>query len=123
MMYEDAHAEWSHRDNILDPHHTHVSIGIAYDDYYFAFAQNFENIYLELDDKIEESRGYIEMSGSILEGNEIYDIEVYYDEPPTVDAYEEYKEQEWYNYGDFIAAVIESLLHRVITTSSPRIIP
>ncbi len=30
MMYNDAASDWGHRDNIIDPHHTHVSLGIAH---------------------------------------------------------------------------------------------
>lgn len=44
MMYKDAECcNDGHRDNILDPRHTHVSIGIVYDKYYLAFVENFEN--------------------------------------------------------------------------------
>jgi uncharacterized protein YkwD len=41
MMYDDLECcENGHRDNILDPHHTHVSIGTTYDDYFFVMVQN-----------------------------------------------------------------------------------
>lgn len=42
MMYDDAHADWGHRDNILGANHKKVNIGIAFTDYSAAFVQHFE---------------------------------------------------------------------------------
>jgi hypothetical protein len=42
MMYDDAHANWGHRDNILEPAHQSVSIGIAYDSARLVMVQDFE---------------------------------------------------------------------------------
>ncbi len=41
MMYD---ANWGHRDNILENHHTHVSLGLAHDEYRLYLVQNFEII-------------------------------------------------------------------------------
>lgn len=49
MVYNDADSNWGHRDNILDRWHNRVNIGIAYDDYFLAFVQHFENDYIEWD--------------------------------------------------------------------------
>lgn len=107
MMYEDKECcDDGHRYNILDPHHTHVSIGIAYHDYYFAYVQNFENIYIEYDNPIEENSGYVELSGTIHSGK-LYGIRVYYDEIPTIDVYNKFRDENGYSYGDFIAAIVE----------------
>src|SRR5687767_4581800 len=47
LVYDDLECcDNGHRDNILDKHHTHVSIGIAYDDYNFVIVQNFEANYI-----------------------------------------------------------------------------
>lgn len=43
MMNNDASSNWGHRNNILDPHHTHVNFGIAYDHDRFYFVENFED--------------------------------------------------------------------------------
>ena len=43
MVYRDAHADWGHRDNILDPAHTHVNFGIAYSGSKLYFVQHFES--------------------------------------------------------------------------------
>ena len=42
MMYDDAHANWGHRDNILGESHRAVSIGIFWNKKRIAFVQHFE---------------------------------------------------------------------------------
>ena len=42
MMYDDAHADWGHRDNILDESHRAVNIGIAANNRRVTFIQHFE---------------------------------------------------------------------------------
>ncbi len=42
MMYDDAHADWGHRDNILGATHRAVSIGIAFNGRRTTFVQHFE---------------------------------------------------------------------------------
>ncbi len=42
MMYDDAHANWGHRDNILDSTHRAVNIGIAWNSRRVVFVQHFE---------------------------------------------------------------------------------
>lgn len=42
MMNNDSSSNWDHRAEILDPNHTQVNFGIAYDQNRFYFVQNFE---------------------------------------------------------------------------------
>ncbi len=42
MMYDDEDSNWGHKNTILNPHHTHVNIGIAYDNNSFYYVQHFE---------------------------------------------------------------------------------
>jgi uncharacterized protein YkwD len=42
MMYDDAHANWGHRDNILGGSHRKVNIGIAWNGRLTTFVQHFE---------------------------------------------------------------------------------
>ena len=42
MMYDDAHAAWGHRDNILRESHRAVNIGIAFNGRLFTLVQHFE---------------------------------------------------------------------------------
>jgi hypothetical protein len=104
MMYDDAASDWGHRDNILDPHHTHVSLGIAFDSYTFAMVQNFEDNYIEFDEPITDDNRHIILSGRLSEG-EIYGIAIYYDPLPSHDLYEKHKDDGFYEMGIDAAAV------------------
>ena len=42
MMYDDAHADWGHRDNILGETHRAVNIGIGFNGARVTFVQHFE---------------------------------------------------------------------------------
>jgi uncharacterized protein YkwD len=102
MMYNDKECcDNGHRNNILDPRHTHVSIGIVYDDYYLAFVENFENNYgLNVDVKNSEIR----ISGILLDG-ELDHIGIYYDKMPTKEVYEQNKHLLSYSTGELVAIV------------------
>jgi hypothetical protein len=47
---------------------------------------------------MEENRGYIDFSGDLMSGK-LYEIGILYDETPTVDVYNEFRDQEYYDYG------------------------
>jgi uncharacterized protein YkwD len=105
MVYNDAFCcQNGHRDNILDKHHTHVSIGIAYDDYALVLVQNFENNYLELSSPLTTTNNYFVMDVSVLEGT-LEGFSVFYDPYPTPRQYEIHKDDNSYDIGEFIATV------------------
>jgi uncharacterized protein YkwD len=107
MMYNDKECcNDGHKDNILNPRHTHVSIGIVYDQYYLALVQNFENNY-GLDVDVEDS-SEIEISGTLLEG-QLDHIAIYYDEMPTRAAYEQNKDLLSYSAGELVAVIVKPL--------------
>ena len=107
MMYNDEDCcDNGHRENILDPHHTHVSIGISYDSYYLSLVQNFENNY-GLDITVDE--GYVSMIGDMPEGAELDHVVVYYDKLPTPAAYEANKKMISYSTGEIAASVFAPL--------------
>lgn len=106
MMYKDKECcNDGHRNNILDPRHTHVSIGIVYDEYYLAFVQNFENNY-GLD--VSVSNGQVRISGQLDDG-ELEQINIYYDEMPDRETYEQNKQQLSYSAGELAAVVVKPL--------------
>ena len=85
MMYDDAHADWGHRDNILRASHRAVNIGIAFNARRVIFVQHFEggsarargapelsddNVLSLVMDKTEEG---IQIGGVVT---------IYYDPPP-----------------------------------------
>jgi hypothetical protein len=47
MMYNDASSNWGHRDNIIDPLHNKVSVGIAWNGGCIVYIQHFEDDYIE----------------------------------------------------------------------------
>jgi uncharacterized protein YkwD len=107
MMYNDKECcNDGHKNNILNPRHTHVSIGIVYDQYYLALVQNFENNY-GLDVEMEED-SEIEMSGTLLDG-QLDHIAIYYDEMPTQAVYEQNKDLLSYSAGELVAVVVKPL--------------
>lgn len=106
MMYKDKECcNDGHRNNILDPRHTHVSIGIVYDRYYVAFVENFENNY-GLD--VSVNGGQVRISGQLLEG-ELEQIRIYYDEKPTRAIYDQNKHLLSYSAGELAATVVKPL--------------
>ncbi|MDQ3999293.1 MAG: CAP domain-containing protein [Thermoproteota archaeon] len=106
MMYNDKDCcNDGHRNNILDPHHTHVSIGIVYDQYYLTLVQNFENNY-GLDVDAEDSE--IEISGTLLDG-QLDQIAIYYDEMPSRAIYEQNKNLLSYSAGELVAVIVKPL--------------
>lgn len=104
MMYNDQASNWDHRDNILDKHHTNVSIGIAYDKYSFYMTQNFENNYINYTLPITENNGTVSFSGNLTSGS-IQNIGVYYDPLPTPQTYQEHKNDGFYEMGSQLAII------------------
>ena len=110
MMYNDAHADWHHRYNILDKYSTNVTLGIAYNDYFFTIVQNFENNYISFSKPIimNNLTKHIEISGKILNNTKFHNIEVYYDSLPTDTFYQKYKDPNVYQPGKLVGAVKEA---------------
>jgi hypothetical protein len=99
--------ENKHKDNILDKVHNSVSIGIAYDDYYFALVQNFENNYIQFDMPFTQDNRQIQFLGKILKDEyEIDSIGIYYDNTPSELLYEQNKDKTSYELGKAVAQVV-----------------
>lgn len=77
-----------HRDNILDPWHKKVNIGLAWDRYNFAAAQHFEGDYVEYSRLPSiDGNGFLSFAGWTRNGFGFRDrddlgVQVYYDPPP-----------------------------------------
>lgn len=104
MMYNDQASNWGHRDNILDKHHTDVSIGISYDKYSFYIVQNFEDNYIDYTSPISENNGIVSFTGNLKSGL-LNGIEIYYDPLPTSSLYELHKDDTSYGMGNEVAYV------------------
>ncbi len=83
MVYDDAHANWGHRDVIIDPVYDTVNIGIAFSDDHVAFYQHFE--YTRLAHQVAPSLdgGVLELLFRPLTSLEIGQVVIYYDPLPT----------------------------------------
>ncbi len=86
MMYDDAHADWGHRDNILREGHRAVSIGIASNGRRMTFVQHFEGGAVlahgppEISDNNVLSFSMDKVEGGVLVGGV---VAIYYDPLPT----------------------------------------
>lgn len=83
MVYDDAHANWGHRDTILDPIYDTVNIGIAFTDSQVAYYQHFEYTRLDHATAPRLDDGILRLWLRPQSGVEIGHIAVYYDSPPT----------------------------------------
>jgi len=90
-----------HKNNILDKFHTDVSIGIAFNDYYFVLVQNFENNYLRYNLSNENDQKFL-IEARIIDPNvnlQLSHISIYFDNLPDQLDYEENKNKLNYSMG------------------------
>ena len=74
-----------HRQNILNPHHRKVGIGISYRRPTIWFVQLFVGDYIEYETKPEIDAGMLTLSGQVRNGADIsgrLSLIIYYDRPP-----------------------------------------
>ena len=83
MMCDDAHANWGHRDNIITADHQLVNLGIAYDGKRVAFAQHFEQQWIDFSQLPTLSGSRLTLSGDAdTEAGAVRGISIFHDEPP-----------------------------------------
>jgi uncharacterized protein YkwD len=112
MVYDDADSNWGHRDAILNPSHTHVNIGLAYDNNSFYYAQHFETRVISWQ-ALEVYSGTLDIKGSLPhDGYSINSILIYRDDDMKsltgVDLgnLEPYN-QRFYDQGALVGALVE----------------
>ena len=113
MMYDDAKSNWGHRDNIIDPNHTHVNLGISYDNERFYFVENFENNIVNWDN-MQMIGNQLHLVGEIPSGYSVQQIEIFSDPSPKVlngqdlDSLAPYNAGH-YDQGDFAGIIVPQL--------------
>ena len=116
MVYNDAAHNWGHRDNILDPYHTGVSIGIAYDANNVYLVQDFTSGYLNWTTPITISgTGIVTLSGTLsgangVIGDGIQMVQVFYDTTPSLLNVSQLSASPYdseYGQGTFVAGVVQ----------------
>lgn len=102
MIFDDfLCCQDGHKTNILDKLHTNVSIGIAFNEYYFVMVQNFENNYLRAHLLNENDREFL-LEAKMLDPKsnlQLSHISIYFDNLPNQGEYEENKNKLNYNMG------------------------
>ena len=86
MMYDDAHADWGHRDNILGESHRAVNIGVAWNGRSATFVQHFEGGAVEaVGPPFLNASGVLSLSLAKRETGVVIGrvVSIYYDPPPT----------------------------------------
>lgn len=103
-----------HRDNILDPWHRKVNIGLAWDRYNFSGIQHFEGDYVEYNRLPSIENGIITVSGTVKNGATFdtqrdFAVHVYYDRPPHALTRGQVARTYCYGVGVIIASLREPL--------------
>lgn len=108
MMYNDSSSNWGHRDNILNPSHNKVSIGVAYDHNNVYLVQDFEDDYVNWT-TLSSVNSQITLIGTIQKnGLNIQSVGIFYDKPTplTVDQLSNASYQDGYDPGTYVAMVL-----------------
>ena len=82
MMYNDASSGWGHRDNILNPSHNKVSIGIAYDKNNVYFVQDFIDEYVPWS-TFSVTQNQVTLIGSLTNQMSLSQVNIFYDSLPS----------------------------------------
>jgi hypothetical protein len=113
MVYDDAKCcDNGHRFNILDGNHTNVSLGIAFNKFYFAFVQNFENKDTIWNQPItfNNTTKMVSLSGQIKKPNTNFSgISISYDPLSSKQIYDDNHDRESYDSGKEIAWVVKNI--------------
>lgn len=113
MMYNDSGCcNNGHRDNILDPNHNQVSIGVAYNSTTIYLVEDFINNYitwLNSTPRISSSDQAV-LEGRIGNGYNLSSIEISYDPPVVLRSESQLDQTSDYGYGTAIAGVTSNPL-------------
>ncbi len=110
MMYDDASSNWGHKDNILNPLHNEVSIGIAFDANNVYLVQDFEDDYISWS-QLSVNGNQVTMQGVLQTQTSIKQIDIYYDNPAplTVNQLNHDPYQHSYDAGTDVAIIVPPL--------------
>jgi len=108
MMYDDASSNWGHRDNILNPLHNRVSIGVAYDNHNVYLVQDFEDDYISWN-ILNVANDQVAIDGTIQgQQSDIEQIAIFYDNPTplTPSQLEQAPYQGGYDAGTYVGLAL-----------------
>lgn len=109
MMYDDASSDWAHKDNILNPNHNKVSIGIATDSHNVYLVQDFEDDYVSWS-QLSYTNGVVTMEGTLQKQATIQQVAIFYDNATSLTASQlgQAPYNSGYNPGTFVGLVLPS---------------
>jgi uncharacterized protein YkwD len=81
MMNNDAASNWGHRDNILNPLHNEVSIGISYDNGHLYFVEDFINDYVQWS-TFTVIQNKVSLAGTLSKQMTLSEVDIFYDSLP-----------------------------------------
>lgn len=110
MMYNDSICCGNgHRENILDPNHNQVSIGIAYNSSTIYFTEDFVDNYINWSiGSPGSSNGTVLLKGSVAKGYSLQSVQIGYDDPVSNMTLAELAATRSYGYGDTVGGVSSS---------------
>ncbi len=112
MMYNDSICcNNGHRDNILNPNHNQVSIGIAYNSTTIYFVEDFIDNYIDWTNGPGFSNGEVYLQGTLQSGYSINQVEVSYDTPLQSMSKAQLDNTTDYGYGPQVAGVVKNSLY------------
>lgn len=112
MVYDDAASNWGHRDNILDPNHTLVNIGLSWDDHNFYFAQHFETKLIDFEGLNFSNDKILRISGKIQDEYSLKSMTLFRDDAPLQLSGNDLESnfpynQNFYNSGDLAGILVK----------------
>ncbi|MDE1874293.1 MAG: CAP domain-containing protein [Candidatus Micrarchaeota archaeon] len=113
MMYNDsACCNNGHRDNILDPSHNQVSIGISYNSSSVYFTEDFVDNYISWSNYgISASTDEMHLQGTLQNGYKLNSVQISYDPPVVNMTRAQLDNTSSYGYGQTVAGVVSSPLY------------
>jgi uncharacterized protein YkwD len=82
MMNNDAASNWGHRDNILNPFHNEVSIGVSYGSGQAYLVQDFIDYYVQWSTFTVTQSG-VSLVGSLSKPMSLNQVNIFYDAQPS----------------------------------------
>lgn len=112
MMYNDsACCNNGHRDNILNPEHNQVSIGIAYNSTTIYLVEDFVNNYITwFNNTPSISNNEVSLKGAIASNYQLSSVEIAYDPPVSNMSVSQLDQTSDYSYGQAVAGVVSNPL-------------
>jgi len=82
MMYNDSASNWGHRDNILNPFHNEVSIGISHGNGQLYFVEDFIDGYVSWS-TFTVTQNQVTLVGSLSQQVSLSQVNIFYDSLPS----------------------------------------